>query len=72
MLRGRPVDHYVEILTALREQTLSAMRERDDAWMDIEKRWGERRVNHHWMWFHVIEDELNHRGQIRWLKRRLP
>jgi hypothetical protein len=23
-------------------------------------------------WFHVAEDEINHRGQIRWLRPRLP
>jgi uncharacterized damage-inducible protein DinB len=29
-------------------------------------------INVHWAWFHVAEDEINHRGQIRWLRRRLP
>ena len=56
----------------MRERTLQALQQRDDSWLDIETRWGQRLVNHHWMWFHVFEDELNHRGQIRWLKRRLP
>jgi hypothetical protein len=26
----------------------------------------------HWAWFHVAEDEINHRGQMRWLRARLP
>lgn len=56
----------------MRERTLQALQQRDDSWLDIETRWGQRLVNHHWMWFHVFEDELSHRGQIRWLKRRLP
>jgi hypothetical protein len=30
------------------------------------------RINAHWAWFHVAEDEINHRGQIRWLRPRLP
>ena len=30
------------------------------------------RINAHWAWFHVAEEEINHRGQIRWLRARLP
>ena len=71
-MRGRPLSHYLDILASVRSRTLEAMRQRDDAWLEVETRWGQQRVNHHWMWFHVFEDELNHRGQIRWLKRRLP
>jgi len=71
-LRGRPLAHYLDALAAVRARTLDRLRQRDDAWLEVEQRWGQRRVNHHWMWFHVMEDELNHRGQIRWLKRRLP
>ena len=71
-LRGRPLSHYLAILADVRARTLAALRQRDDAWLELEERWGEERVNYHWMWFHVFEDELNHRGQIRWLKRRLP
>lgn len=26
------------------------------------------RANNYFKWFHVFEDELNHRGQIRWLR----
>ncbi|MET0646491.1 MAG: condensation domain-containing protein [Pyrinomonadaceae bacterium] len=29
-------------------------------------------LNAHWAWFHVAEDEINHRGQIRWLRAPLP
>ena len=30
------------------------------------------KINAHWAWFHVAEDEINHRGQMRWLRARLP
>lgn len=71
-LRGKPLEFYAGLLAAVRETTLAGLRAKDDAWLDAEERWGNRRVNYHWIWFHVFEDELNHRGQIRWLKRRLP
>ncbi|WP_029478706.1 DUF664 domain-containing protein [Deinococcus frigens] len=28
-------------------------------------------MNHHWAWFHVMEDEVSHRGQIRILRKRI-
>lgn len=71
-VRGKPLDHFLALLADVRTRTLEALRLRDDSWLDAEERWGETRVNHHFMWFHVFEDELNHRGQIRWLRRRLP
>ncbi|WP_156123379.1 DUF664 domain-containing protein [Deinococcus radiopugnans] len=26
-------------------------------------------MNQHWAWFHVMEDEVSHRGQIRILRK---
>jgi hypothetical protein len=28
-------------------------------------------MNAHFAWFHAAEDEISHRGQIRWLRKRL-
>jgi len=71
-LRGRPLDFYVDLLERVRAHTLEGLRHRDDAWLAVRHQRQSGPVDHHWMWFHVLEDELNHRGQIRWLKRRLP
>lgn len=30
------------------------------------------KITHHWAWFHVAEDGIKHRGQMRWLRARLP
>jgi uncharacterized damage-inducible protein DinB len=71
LLRGYPLQHYLDRLAAVRQVTLETLAARDDEWL-------ERSVNHapkinaHWAWFHVAEDEINHRGQIRWLRSRLP
>jgi len=70
-LRGHPLDHYLEELAAVRRNTLETFAGRDDAW--LERAVGPApRINAHWAWFHVAEDEINHRGQIRWLHSRLP
>ena len=44
--------------------------ERDDAWLE-HPLVAAPELNAHWAWFHVAEDEINHRGQIRWLRARL-
>jgi len=71
LLRTRPLEHYVEELTAARRVTLESLAARDDAWLERTVT-SIPRINAHWAWFHVAEDEINHRGQIRWLRARLP
>jgi uncharacterized damage-inducible protein DinB len=70
-LRGNPLEHYVEELTVVRRRTLDGLATRDDAWLERAVSVAPR-INAHWAWFHVAEDEINHRGQIRWLRGRLP
>lgn len=71
VLRAKPLEHYLEQMSATRKATLEGLASRDDKWL-------ERPIpampalNAHWAWFHVAEDEINHRGQIRWLRARLP
>jgi uncharacterized damage-inducible protein DinB len=70
-LRGHSLVHYLEELSAARRLTLESLAARDDVW--LERAVGlAPRINAHWAWFHVAEDEINHRGQIRWLRARLP
>jgi uncharacterized damage-inducible protein DinB len=70
-LRGYPLEHYLEALSSARTATLAALATRDDAWLERSLT-SVPRINAHWAWFHVAEDEVNHRGQIRWLRSRLP
>jgi uncharacterized damage-inducible protein DinB len=72
-LRGNPLEHYIEGLERVRAFTLSELAHRDDKWLDQTTQfWAGRQANNWFKWFHVVEDELNHRGQIRWLRKRLP
>jgi uncharacterized damage-inducible protein DinB len=70
-LRGRSLDDYLDELRSVRQVTLEGLAARDDAWLDRSVSPAPR-INMHWAWFHVAEDEINHRGQIRWLRARLP
>jgi len=69
--RGYPLDQYLGRLETVRRRTLEALASRDDAWLDRSASVAPR-INAHWAWFHVAEDEINHRGQLRWLRARLP
>ena len=72
-LRGEPLEHYRTMLAQVRERTLRELAARDDAWLEeTAPFWNGQPANNYFKWFHVFEDELNHRGQIRWLRQRLP
>lgn len=72
-IRGHDLGYYQSLLDEVRARTLRELALRDDAWLETTAPfWGGRPANNHFKWFHVLEDEVNHRGQIRWLRRRLP
>ena len=70
LLRNEPLEHYVHELSEARRVTLEGLAARDDAWLEQPLR-AAPAMNGHFAWFHVAEDEINHRGQIRWLRARL-
>ncbi|MBD0380240.1 DinB family protein [Paenibacillus sedimenti] len=72
-IKGNPLEYYVNILNEVRTKTYEVFKTKTDEWLYEEYPfWQERPANHYFMWYHVFEDEINHRGQIRWMKKRLP
>ena len=70
LLRGHPLEYYVHELSEVRRLTLEGLAARDDEWLERPLR-ATPAMNAHWAWFHVAEDEISHRGQMRWLRARL-
>lgn len=70
-IRGHELQHYVDTLHAVRDRTLAEFAKRDDAWLMQESETRRGAMNNYWKWFHVFEDELNHRGQIRLIVKRV-
>jgi uncharacterized damage-inducible protein DinB len=70
LLRNEPLEHYVHELSEVRRLTLECLAARDDAWLE-QPLPAAPAMNAHFAWFHVAEEEINHRGQIRWLRARL-
>ena len=72
-IKDNPLEYYVNLLNEIRAETLSELKKRDDQWLKEESiYWDGLNANNWFKWFHVMEDEINHRGQINWLKKRLP
>lgn len=73
---GQGLEALVTELHASRAATLEALADRDDAWLaslmtapGFEAQPGFGGINHHWAWFHVMEDEVSHRGQMRLIRK---
>ncbi|MEY8347010.1 DinB family protein [Bacillus cereus] len=67
---GQEVQYYVQLLNKVRGESLQYLKEKDDDWFMTEGRWENGVVyNQYYLWFHVLEDEISHRGQIRTIKK---
>lgn len=73
-IKGKDLKYYIDAITEVRASTLEQLKKKDDDWLlAVDPKWSqERNLNTYWKWFHVCEHEANHRGQISWLKGRLP
>ena len=71
--RGQTIELHVDRLNNLREHSIAALAAKSDDWLQqsFMLPWLPLPSNNLWAWYHVMEDELNHRGQIRWLRQRL-
>ncbi|KAA0546206.1 DUF664 domain-containing protein [Bacillus sp. BGMRC 2118] len=66
----KSVQYYINELSKVREKTLTQLKGKKDEWLFEERKWlNGVPYNNYYLWFHVFEDEINHRGQIRMIKR---
>jgi hypothetical protein len=72
LIKGKPVDFYLEKLQQVRSVTMNEFAKRDDDWIfQEEKFFQDQPTNNYCKWFHVCEHESNHNGQIKYIKKRL-
>lgn len=70
-IKGHDINYYLEIYREVRKKTLEEFRKRDDAWL-YELLLNSTDTNNYWAWFHMVEHQSSHLGQIRMVKKRLP
>lgn len=68
-LKEKPIQHYLDLWGKVRKKTLEGLKTKDDAWFASNVDEG---MNYHWAWYHVMEHQANHMGQIALVKNRLP
>jgi uncharacterized damage-inducible protein DinB len=73
-IKGHDLAYYHSALEEVRERTLAELRKRDDAWLlgGREPFFKHEPTNRYCKWFHVVEHESHHGGQIAFLRSRLP
>lgn len=71
-IKGNDLAFYISKLDEVRSRTFELFKTVTDEWLYKEEPfWYDKQANHYFMWFHVLEDEINHRGQIRMIRKRL-
>ena len=71
-IKNHSVDYYLTEMQRVRTTTLQLLASRRDSWLFEENKWNNGvSYNNYYLWFHVIEDEISHRGQIRTILRHL-
>jgi uncharacterized damage-inducible protein DinB len=53
----------------VREETKRLLKKKDDKW--FKRKVGNGTMNNHWAWYHVMEHQSNHMGQIRLILKRI-
>ncbi|MRN57288.1 DinB family protein [Paenibacillus monticola] len=71
-IRGNDLNYYIDQLNTVRLRTFELFQSVNDDWLNKEEPfWYDKPANYYFMWYHVFEDEINHRGQIRMIRKRL-
>ncbi|MGH0422511.1 DinB family protein [Bacillus pretiosus] len=69
-IKGNPIEFYINTLQKVRSKTIETFQSLPDEWLfKTTEFWYDKRANNYFKWFHVFEDEINHRGQIRLVKK---
>lgn len=68
--KGKPIEYYLGIYKEVRKKTIEELGKRNDDWLE-QMRPGST-MNNHFAWFHVMEHQSSHLGQILMLKKRIP
>ncbi|MHC8516127.1 DinB family protein [Sporosarcina sp. ITBMC105] len=69
-INGQSIKVYVNELAEVRKKTIETFKSLPDSWLFEQKPFfGGHPTNIYFKWFHVFEDELSHRGQIRLIKK---
>lgn len=72
-LVGKPISYYLDKWDEVRTKTKEVLKTKDDEWLlKAREAWQEGiDYNYYWAWYHVMEHQANHMGQIALVKKRM-
>lgn len=65
--KNKPIKFYMDIYDEVRAKTKKLLKTKDDDW--FKKKVGN--MTNHWAWFHVMEHQANHMGQLALITKRM-
>ena len=65
--KNKPIKYYMDIYDKVRAKTKKLLKTKDDKW--FKKKVGN--MSNHWAWFHVMEHQANHMGQLALITKRI-
>lgn len=68
-IQGQPIAYYLKLWDEVRKETFKLLKKKDDKWFAAKVNGGN--MNNHWAWYHVMEHQANHMGQIRLIIKRM-
>ncbi len=69
LFKDKPIKCYLQIWDDVRKETLRLLKTKDDKWFESKVKGSN--MNNHWAWYHVMEHQANHMGQIRLIIKRI-
>ncbi|WP_424961373.1 DinB family protein [Ekhidna sp.] len=72
-LQGKPISYYLDKWEEVRAKTKEVLKTKNDEWL-LQLRDsapGGAEYNYYWAWYHVMEHQANHMGQISLVKKRM-
>jgi len=65
--KNKPIQYYIDLYDEVREKTKELLKTKDDKWFKKKKG----NMSMHWAWFHVMEHQANHMGQLALITKRI-
>ncbi|WP_282044211.1 DUF664 domain-containing protein [Winogradskyella flava] len=65
--KDKPISYYMDIFDDVRKKTKELLKTKDDKWFAETND----SMSNHWAWFHVMEHQANHMGQLAMITKRI-
>lgn len=65
--KNKPITYYTDLYDEVRKKTKKLLKSKDDDWFKTEIG----NMSMHWAWFHVMEHQANHMGQLALITKRI-